>query len=78
MIIHMWQSQVEIERYSVVYFDRITAFEGAVTQYFHYTMHMSPTLNRSSALQRFKRCKASKMGNGIMFGSTQDCHIYSI
>ena len=25
---HMWQSQVEIEHYSVAYFDRITVFEG--------------------------------------------------
>ena len=23
---HMWQSRVEIERYSIVYFDHITAF----------------------------------------------------
>ena len=29
----MWQSRVEIEHYSVVYFDRITTFE---TQYFRY------------------------------------------
>ena len=26
-IMYMWQSRVEIEHYSVVYFDRITAFE---------------------------------------------------
>ena len=25
---HMWQSRVEIERYSVVYFDRIAVFEA--------------------------------------------------
>ena len=25
-IMHMWQSRVEIEQYSVVYFDRITTF----------------------------------------------------
>ena len=25
--VHMWQSRVEIEGYSVVYFDRIAAFE---------------------------------------------------
>ena len=25
---HMWQSRVEIEHYSVVYFDRITAFKA--------------------------------------------------
>ena len=26
--IHVWQSRVEIEHYSVVYYDRITAFEA--------------------------------------------------
>ena len=25
--IYLWQSQVEIERYSVAYFDRVTAFK---------------------------------------------------
>ena len=27
MSIHMWQSQVEIEHYSVAYFNRVTVFE---------------------------------------------------
>ena len=27
MIVYMWQSRVEIEGYSVMYFDRIAAFE---------------------------------------------------
>ena len=27
-VINMWQSRVEIEHYSVAYFDRITAFEA--------------------------------------------------
>ena len=26
--IHVWQSRVEIEHYSVAYYDRITAFEA--------------------------------------------------
>ena len=26
--LHMWQSRVEIEHYSVAYFNRVTAFEG--------------------------------------------------
>ena len=26
--LHMWQSQVEIEHYSVVYFDHVTVFEA--------------------------------------------------
>ena len=25
--LHMWQSRVEIEHYSVAYFDRVTVFE---------------------------------------------------
>ena len=28
MYMYVWQSRVEIEHYSVVYFDRITAFEA--------------------------------------------------
>ena len=27
-VVHMWQSRVEIEGYSVAYFDRITAFKA--------------------------------------------------
>ena len=27
-ILYMWQSQVEIEKYSIAYFDRFTAFEA--------------------------------------------------
>ena len=37
LVWYMWQSRVEIEYYSVVYFICITAFEvSAVTQYFHH------------------------------------------
>ena len=28
MYVYVWQSRVEIERYSVAYFDRITVFEA--------------------------------------------------
>ena len=27
-ILYMWQSRVEIEQYSIAYFDRFTAFEA--------------------------------------------------
>ena len=36
MEIYMWQSWVEIEHYSVVYFDHITAFDVFVTQLLRY------------------------------------------
>ena len=64
------QSQVEIECYSIAYFDCITAFRVAVAQYFfkdgahmHYVgihpsslrLYMNPTLNESFALQCFER-----------------------
>ena len=77
----MWQSQVEIEHYSVVYFDRITAFKvlyrrtsvkgGAdmrcvnVVSIHEFTQ--SPSLNGSSALEHFKRSNAIEIRNGIMF-----------
>ena len=38
-----------------------------------FTAHMSPTLNRSFALQRFQRGNAVKLCNGAI--STRDCHI---
>ena len=63
---HMWQSRVEIERYSVTYFNYIIVFKVLVTQNFEhgnavkirngsrylciYGAHMSPTLNDSSSL----------------------------
>ena len=58
---HMWQSQVEIELYSVADFNLITVFEalkcktfikGAVTLTYSciYAAHIRPALNRSSAL----------------------------
>ena len=76
----MWQSRVEIEHYSVAYFNRITAFEvrtsvkggahalGKLINTCHvYTARMSPALNGSSALQRFERSNAIEIRNGIMF-----------
>ena len=77
---YMWQCWVEIEDYSVEYFDRITA----VAQNFRYgwgsyslcrlirywcilATHMSPTLNGSFALQHLKHSNAVESRNGIMF-----------
>ena len=65
----MWQSQVEIEHYFVVYFDRITAFEvlyrrtsikgGAdmhcVNVVSIHKFTQSPSLNGSSVLEHYKR-----------------------
>ena len=72
----MWQSQVEIEHYSVVY---LVTLPG-VTQYVHYRwgsyalctlmnthLHLSSTPNRSSVLQRFESGNAFEIGDGIMF-----------
>ena len=75
----MWQSQVEIQHYSVVYFNCITAFEvlyhrtsikgGAdmrcvnVVSIHEFTQ--SSSLNRSSALEHFKRSNAIEIRNGI-------------
>ena len=77
----MWQSQVEIQHYSVVYFNCITAFEvlyhrtsiksGAdmrcvnVVSIHEFTQ--SPSLNGSSTLEHFKRSNAIEIRNGIMF-----------
>ena len=65
----MWQSQVEIEHYSVAYFARIAVFKAllhgasvkgwahALGKLIHtchvYTERISPALNGISALQRF-------------------------
>ena len=43
-----------------------------------YTVRISPTLNGSSALQRFERSNASEIRNGIMFDFYPGLHIYSI
>ena len=53
----MWQSCVEIEGYSVAYFDHFTAFEA----------HMISALNGSSAIRRFKHSNAIEIHNGITF-----------
>ena len=42
---------------------------GKLMNTYHvYAAHMSPTLNASSALERFKRSNAIEIHNGIMFG----------
>ena len=80
---YMWQSRVEIEHYSVVYFGHITRCNtvrtlqvGLIrTVYTHEYLthlHMSSTPNRSSALQRFERGNAFEIGDGIMFGFYQE------
>ena len=46
-----------------------------MTSYHVYTVRMSPVLNRSFMLECFERGSAIKICNGIMFISTQDCHI---
>ena len=78
----VWQSQVEIEHYSVAYFDY--RVRSAVARNFHreqgsYTQHkymntghvysarMSPALNRSSALQCFKCGNTIKICNRVRF-----------
>ena len=38
-----------------------------INTYHVYTVHMSPALNRSSALEHFERSNAIKIHNGIMF-----------
>ena len=74
----MWQSRVEIEHYSVVYFGHITRCNTVCTLqvglirtvYTHEyltCLHMSSTPNRSSALHCFERGNAFEIGDGIMF-----------
>ena len=82
-VLDMWQSCVEIQGYSVAYFDCITVFKAP----YHWTSikggahmhsvdawianestkHMSPALNGSSAIQRFKGSDAIEMRDGITF-----------
>ena len=77
----MWQSQVEIQHYSVVYFDPITAFEvlyrrtsvkggvdmRCVNVVSIHKFTQSPSLNGSSVLEHFKRSNAIEIRNEIMF-----------
>ena len=72
----MWQSRVEIEYYSVAYFDPVTVFKapylrtsvkgGAQTRCV-IAACLSPTLNRSSEIRRFERSDAIEIRNGIIF-----------
>ena len=76
----MWQYLVEIEHYSIAYFDCVTT----VAQYFRYgrgsygyvdlsgigcsfAARMSPALSWSTALQRFECGNAVEIRNRIMF-----------
>ena len=60
------QSLVEIEYYSVAYFDRRI-----------YTARLSPALNGSSEIRCFERSDTIEIHNGIIYSiSTRDCHIY--
>ena len=59
--IHLWQSRVEIEHYSLY------ALCKLMNTYHVYTACVSPALNGSSALQRFERGNAIEIRNRIMF-----------
>ena len=52
----MWQSQVEIKHYSVVYFNSVVD-----------KAHMSSTLDSSLMLQHFKCANTIKIHNRLMF-----------
>ena len=68
----VWQSRVEIEGYSVAYFDRLAAFEAmnflqgrgsyALRRFIRYSCiygaRMSPALNESSATWHFEHSNA--------------------
>ena len=86
---HLWQSHVEIEDYSVMFFNHTAVFEvsycstsikGGGHTYVctcflmceclmspHTSPHMSPTLNESSAIQRFECSDAIEIRDGILF-----------
>ena len=82
-LLHMWQSCVETEDYSIAYFDRIAAFKAlyhwtsvkgssyALCRLFSYSRiyeaHMSPALNRSSAIQCFQHSDSIEISDGIIF-----------
>ena len=53
----MWQSRVEIESYSIAYFDCITSYE----------VRMSPALNESSAIWCFEGSDVIEIRDGITF-----------
>ena len=75
----MWQSRVEIEDYSVAYFDRIAVFEAPyrwtsvkgrahtrfVDAWIANEVRMSPALN---GIQRFERRNAIGIRDGMIFG----------
>ena len=67
----MWQSWVEIEHYSVVHFNYITAFQALQHRTFVkgglICARMNPALNGSSVLQRLECSNVIEMHNRIMF-----------
>ena len=56
---HMWQSRVEIEHYSIAYFERITAFEALYTQ-----RVWAPPVTRKYC---FTALRTREIRHGIMF-----------
>ena len=72
----MWQSHVEIEDYSVAYFDHIaaiyheTSIKGRAHSHFvdsleSYEACMSPTPNRSTAIWYFERSDVIEIHDGL-------------
>ena len=66
----MWQSCVEIECYSIGYFNRVTAFKLLYLSYvmcsyndscYIYIAHLRPAVNGSSEIQRFERSDMIKI-----------------
>ena len=78
-LLHMWHYCVEIEGYSIAYFDCIAVFEPPYRLTSRAHMHFVDNyasmkhiraLNRSAAIRRFKHSNAIEMHDGIT------CHIY--
>ena len=73
----MWQSHVEIEDYSIVYFDCITVSKVPITGSYAlhrlvsysciYEARMSPALNGSSVIWHFERSDAIEIRKVIIF-----------
>ena len=73
----MWQSHVEIEGYSVVYFDciaelwKVKGEAHVLRRFIRYSRiceaRMSPALNGSSVIRRFKHSNTVEICDGISF-----------
>ena len=61
----MWQSRIEFEYYSIVYFKAHTHFVDVSD--IHYIVHVSSTLSGSSVLWRVQLRNALEIRNGIIF-----------